>query len=177
MGVLYNSNNGSILRFLTIAGWSWTLLFLFSDATNAMPELLNFCGSEPCIKDVPMSCADMIDTYQFQGSCCSIEILPETIGCRITVSTGNCYWYPWCGKCEEEDEAVSKCNNLFETDAKQDCKEGRFDPVELQQSEVFSVPECDPTISPTDSPDSKELIAGYLPRSRVTNQVSVCVCV
>ena len=119
---------------------------------NSQTDMVNYCGTKPCIEPVRMSCDEMMERYEFQGSCCSLEDIPQTGGCRVTVSFGNCFWYPWCGTCEEDEEIVSRCNNIFETDADQrPCPVGDFDPVEIQQSENFTQPSCSPSMAPTDN--------------------------
>lgn len=123
---------------------------------NSQSDLMNYCGTQPCIEPVRMSCDEMMERYEFQGSCCSLAVIPQTGGCRITVSFGNCFWYPWCGTCEEDEEIVGRCNNIFETDANQrPCPVGDFDPVEIQQSENFTQPSCSPSMAPTDNSDSE----------------------
>jgi len=95
-----------------------------------------------------MSCEEMIETYEFQGACCSMESIPATKGCRITVSIGNCFWYPFCGTCEEGDP--SKCNKQFTTDAGITCPMVDFNPLEAQKAVGFQRPSCAPTMVPVD---------------------------
>uniref|UniRef100_A0A7S0UKN6 PSI domain-containing protein n=1 Tax=Pseudo-nitzschia delicatissima TaxID=44447 RepID=A0A7S0UKN6_9STRA len=128
------------------------LLVLLS-AVHSQTDIQNHCGVKPCIEPVRMSCEEMIDRYQFQGSCCSLEIIPATGGCRLTVSSGNCFYYPWCGDCDPVEEEASRCNNIFETAANQGCPLKDFDPLEIQSSLDYEVPSCSPTQAPTFGPD------------------------
>mmetsp|Transcript_21961 Transcript_21961/g.52274 ORF Transcript_21961/g.52274 Transcript_21961/m.52274 type:complete len:202 (+) Transcript_21961:164-769(+) len=126
------------------------LLSLLTVSVDSQTDMLNHCGSKPCIEPLRISCEKVMELYQFQGSCCSLDIIPSTGGCRVTVSYGNCFWYPWCGICDEEDEKVSRCNNHFQTAANiRPCPEGDYDPVAIQASENFTVPSCSPSMQPS----------------------------
>ena len=125
------------------------LVFLSAVMVHSQTELLNHCGVKPCIEPVRMSCEEMIERYQFQGSCCSLEIISATGGCRLTVSSGNCFYYPWCGDCDLVEEEESRCNNIFETTANLGCPKKDFDPLEIQASDEYEVPSCAPSMSPT----------------------------
>jgi len=111
----------------------------------------NYCGAKPCIEPTSMSCEEMIETYEFQGSCCSLETISATKGCRLTVSFGNCFWFPFCGLCEEDDQKDGgRCNNVFETDANiRPCPEGDYNPLEIQSDPAWYPPSCSPSMSPT----------------------------
>ena len=122
-------------------------------AQGGSATIKNYCGVKACIEPLSMTCEEMIDRYEFQGSCCSLESVPQINGCRVTVSYGNCFWYPWCGDCDENDQKeISRCNNVFETDANvRPCPAGSFDPLAIQSDPEWSPPSCSPTMSPTDS--------------------------
>ena len=111
----------------------------------------NYCGAKPCIEPIDMPCEEAIETYKFQGSCCSMEHIPQTNGCRITVSFGNCFWYPFCGDCDADDaKEGGRCNNIFETAADQrPCPAGDFDPLAIQSALTWSLPSCAPSMAPT----------------------------
>lgn len=130
-----------------------SLLILLSSlavTVNAQTNLQNYCGTKPCIEPVLMSCEEMIERYQFQGSCCSLETIPATGGCRLTVSFGNCFYYPWCGECDEFEAGKSRCNNIFTTDANQrPCAQGDYDPLKIQSSIAYEPPSCPPSMAPT----------------------------
>lgn len=141
-------------------------LSILAAFVNSQTDRLTYCGFKPCIEAVRMSCEEMMDLYQFQGSCCSLEIIPSTGGCRVTVSYGNCFWYPWCGTCEKEEEKASRCNIEFQTDADQrPCPEGDFDPVAIQAAENFTSPSCSPTMQPSASSMLKDESAAAPPTS------------
>lgn len=143
----------------------------FVDYAKAQGTNEVYCGAEPCIEAVRSSCEDMIQTYKFQGSCCSLEKIPATGGCRITVGFGNCFWYPFCGICENdmEDENFKKdkCNNLFETDAEDKvCPVYDFNPLEIQSAPEWSLPSCTPSMAPTTSSmkaDATAIMTGSRP--------------
>lgn len=125
------------------------VLVLLSTKVHSQTDMINYCGEKPCIEPLRMSCEEMIETYEFQGSCCSMEVISATGGCRISVTFGNCFWYPWCGDCDESDEVTSRCNNIFETDADQrPCPAGDFDPIAIQAQIDFERPSCAPTMAP-----------------------------
>jgi hypothetical protein len=100
----------------------------------------------------------MIEQYRFQGSCCSLESVPQTLGCRLTVAdTGNCFWYPYCGVPDPLDEEIS-AGIEFTTDATDECPESEFDPLFLNTSHPDYIPPedrnndnvtCVPTMAPS----------------------------
>lgn len=124
------------------------LLFTLAATVNSQTDLLNYCGFKPCIKAVRMSCEEMIELYEFQGSCCSLDTIPATGGCRLTVSVGNCFYYPWCGECDEEEEERTQCNKIFETGAEETCPDGVYNPLAIQSAENFTAPSCAPSMAP-----------------------------
>ena len=134
------------------------LLSIFSLVVNSQTDMMNYCGEKPCIEPVRMSCPEMIEKYRFQGSCCSMERIGATGGCRITVGFGNCFWYPWCGTCEGEEETASRCNNVFETGAQQECPVGDFDPIEIQASADYTTPSCAPSMAPSMAPPTSAAV-------------------
>jgi hypothetical protein len=113
-----------------------------------------YCGLEDCIIPLRLSCEEMIANYEFQGSCCSMESIPETRGCRLTVSSrGNCFWYPYCGQCDMSDEEIG-CNKIYQTESDGLCPTSEYDPV--GDSEMTrqngTLPSCFPTTAPTFPP-------------------------
>ncbi|MGK3759878.1 MAG: hypothetical protein ACI8RD_012195 [Bacillariaceae sp.] len=120
---------------------------------GTVATIKNYCGVKSCIEALSMPCEEVIETYKFQGSCCSLESVPQLNACRITVSYGNCFWYPFCGDCDANDQKeLSRCNNLFETDANiRPCPTGSFDPLAIQSNPEWTPPSCSPTMSPTNS--------------------------
>lgn len=151
------------------------LLSTLAVLVDSQTDLNNFCGVEkPCIEPVRMSCQEMIEKYQFQGSCCSMVDIPQTGGCRVTVTFGNCFWYPWCGTCEEDEEVVSRCNNIFETGANQrPCPVGDYDPLEIQKSLAYDQPSCAPSMAPSEPPtgDGSSARSNLLSATSVTTGV------
>ena len=111
----------------------------------------SYCGPQDCIVPLRLSCEQMIEEYDFQGSCCSMEPIPETRGCRLTVSNrGNCFWFPKCGECDTTDEEIG-CNVIYETESEGTCPPSDYDPVADSKNATVS---CVPTISPTFDPNS-----------------------
>jgi hypothetical protein len=115
-----------------------------------------YCGMGPCIIPLRLSCEQMIEEYQFQGSCCSMESIPETLGCRVTVADrGNCFWYPYCGVPDPLDDEIA-AGIEYLTDSDDECPESEFDPLFLNTSSPdFFPPEnrtevsCVPTMAPS----------------------------
>jgi len=150
------------------------LLSTLAVLVDSQADLNNFCGVKPCIEPVRMSCQEMIEKYQFQGSCCSMVDIPQTGGCRVTVTFGNCFWYPWCDTCEEDEEVVSRCNNIFETGANErPCPVGDYDPLEIQKSMDFAQPSCAPSMAPSEPPtrDGSSARSNLLSATSVTTGV------
>jgi len=148
------------------------LLALLSTPANSQADRFEYCGSKPCIEPVRTSCEEMMEMYEFQGSCCSLEIIPATRGCRITVSFGNCFWFPWCGECDDEERDRTSCNRVFETDANErPCPVADFDPVRLQKAENFTRPSCSPTMSPTMLSEREDVGSGSTSQNTQINLV------
>lgn len=117
-----------------------------------------YCGDAPCTIPLRLSCEDMIAQYEFQGSCCSLESVPETRGCRLTVANrGNCFWYPYCGVPDPLDELI-QAGIEFTTDTMQECPYSDYDalyqntshpdyiPPEIRENATAS---CVPTMAPS----------------------------
>jgi hypothetical protein len=49
-----------------------------------------------CVFNETMTCAAMIETMEFGGTCCSLADDPVTGNCVITISGGSCYWGERC---------------------------------------------------------------------------------
>jgi hypothetical protein len=93
----------------------------------------------------------MIEQYDFQGGCCSMEPIPETRGCRLTVSNrANCFWYPKCGECDTTDEEIG-CNIVYLTESDGTCPPSEYDPVAESKNGTVS---CVPTMAPTFDPNA-----------------------
>eukprot|EP00536_Pseudo-nitzschia_multiseries_P005039 jgi/Psemu1/303081/fgenesh1_kg.91_\ len=125
--------------------------FLF-DYANAQGTGQTYCGDEPCFIPLRSSCQDLIDNYKFQGSCCALEIIPATGGCRITVGFGNCFWYPFCGDCPVDGDLFvqDKCNIIHETDAvAKVCPKFDYDPLQIQNDPLWETSSCAPSMAPT----------------------------
>lgn len=52
---------------------------------------IHTCGGEVCKITFALSCSQLIEDYDFTGTCCSLEDKTGG-GCSITVSRGFCYW-------------------------------------------------------------------------------------
>jgi hypothetical protein len=50
----------------------------------------------PFVVNKTMTCAAMIETMEFVGSCCSLADDPVTGNCVITINNGYCYWIERC---------------------------------------------------------------------------------
>lgn len=156
------------MRILTVSiaaillGWQGPLPV---SVVYAQTELYNYCGEKQCIESTTIPCEEMIETYRFQGSCCSMTYVPQTKGCRITVSYGNCYWDPWCaadheGECDGQHP--SRCGNVFETNANQrPCPVGDYDPLAIQAAVDWYPPSCAPSMAPTNRTEAESSPAVY----------------
>jgi hypothetical protein len=64
----------------------------------------------PCVFNETMTCAVMIETMEFGGSCCSLADDPVTGNCVITISGGSCYWVERCTSgCECDGFGGASC--------------------------------------------------------------------
>mmetsp|Transcript_16424 Transcript_16424/g.40064 ORF Transcript_16424/g.40064 Transcript_16424/m.40064 type:complete len:185 (-) Transcript_16424:347-901(-) len=132
-----------------------TVLLLSSSSSilvvDAQAVANAFCVDPGCIIPVDETCEAMIEKYEFQGSCCSMESVPETRGCRITIANeGNCYWFPRCSTPETivacQNDPNIRCHTIFETDTTNACPTSDFDPY------VNITTTCAPTQAPAEMP-------------------------
>jgi hypothetical protein len=138
-------------RHINLFLWVFQAILL----SSVLAQYENFyCGLEPCILPLRLTCEQLIEEYAFQGSCCSMETMNETLGCRVTVGArGNCFWSPKCGDCDLADEQLG-CNRIHTTDSDSNCPESEFDPVAESNFTVSCPPEAAPTSPPTLAPVS-----------------------
>ena len=69
--------------------------------TNSQNNLVACAADTFCGAALQISCEELLATHDFQGSCCSLETIELTKGCRVSVTNGgNCYWFPKCGQCD-----------------------------------------------------------------------------
>lgn len=66
---------------------------------------LDACDESNCVEDIRISCDTLVTEYDLQGSCCSLEVITEYDGCRVSIGSGNCYWFPKCGDCPSRNTA------------------------------------------------------------------------
>jgi hypothetical protein len=129
-------------------------LTLLSSPAASQAVSRAFCSDPGCIIPVKLTCEEMILQFEFQGGCCSMESIPETRGCRITISGGaNCYWYPRCSQTTPttvtdcQNDQLLRCHTVFETDSTRACPESEFDPF----VNITDASTCPPAQAP--SPD------------------------
>ncbi|KAL3940260.1 MAG: hypothetical protein SGARI_001051 [Bacillariaceae sp.] len=133
--------------FLSIAVGSLMASVVAQDAAEPF-----YCGQSPCIVPMRLSCEEMIEKYHFQGSCCSMESIDATRGCRLTVADrGNCFWYPYCGFPDPFEDEIGD-NVIYSTDSDAVCPESQFDPV--GESANRTDVSCVPTMAPSPGPGS-----------------------
>jgi hypothetical protein len=141
------------VSFLSIFNNIVLVVLLMATAGHAQTTPF-FCGDQDCIIALRLSCEEMIEQYHFQGSCCSMVPMPETRGCRLTVSNrGNCFWYPYCGECDTTDAGIG-CNLIYETESEGTCPPSDYDPVTDGLNRTEEGVSCAPTIAPTFDPNA-----------------------
>jgi hypothetical protein len=155
---IFASDNNTMMKYLLVL-----LSSTFLSATA-----LTYCGFTPCIVPLALSCEELVADYDFQGSCCSLEDIPGTGGCRVRVAgKGNCAWTPKCGLCDP----ANKCNEEQKTDSEDVCEESIYDPLGQISRETSgddtnstnaTMPSFFPSMAPTCSPTS-------MPSNEATN--------
>ena len=122
-----------------------TTLLLFVQAQVNV----EFCGVEKACR-IPIndeSCKQLQLRYNFFGSCCHLEEVPGTGGCRVIVTAGgNCGWTPKCSNtvCKES----TKCNIEFQTQNTEVCGVDNYN--------VLSQVQEPPKPCPTEAPELPE---------------------
>lgn len=111
-------------------------------------QRLTNCGLAACV--IPLnsiSCLELLETYTFQGSCCSLEDIPATGGCRIRVAgAGNCVWTPNCEACLSTSS--EECW-VYETSTTDECPVLQYDYDAIAyQASMNSTASCSPTQAP-----------------------------
>ena len=175
----------TFLQLLLSLSTSTTVLLLLSTSSSssvvrvfveAQAVARAFCVDPGCIIPVDETCEAMIEKYSFQGSCCSMESIPETRGCRITIADkGNCYWFPRCSTPESitacQNDPNIRCHTIFETDTTFACPTSQFDPY------VNVTSTCPPTqppveMSPTAAPNPSGAV-GMMMNTRTFTTVAI----
>ena len=119
-------------------------------AGKALSQPLTACGAEPCLRAVSLSCEELLEEYTFQGSCCQLQSIPQTRGCRVEVWNGNCLWSPKCVPCLPGDG--TDCNQEFRSNSPEQCPTLEFDAI-AYQADQDEEPSCSPTVMPdTEAP-------------------------
>jgi len=135
--------------------FTFLLSALFMGSTLAQP--ITFCGiDDECrIAVNDLSCEDLLRDYIFSGSCCSLETILLTGGCRVRVgNNGNCAWTPRCGVCDKEN---IQCNQQFKTGTSAVCPDTEFDALEIQARTQAPGSETDaPTCAPLPTPSGNQ---------------------
>jgi hypothetical protein len=131
-----------------------------------------------CVEDLTISCDTLVTEYDLQGNCCSLEVITAYDGCRVTVGSGNCYWYPKCGDCPLQTSAEwqdVKCGleyrdetNAFECPASDYPVNWKSDPPTSAPASSNSPTWADYSCSPTMNPASN-----LAPTPSAAPQVSV----
>ena len=89
----------------------------------------------------------------FKGTCCSLESIVSTKGCRVKVyAGGNCAWIPRCGECDKRN----KCNTIYSTINQEACPDSDYPVLEGPAPGPTNLPLPDdaesnyPTMFPTE---------------------------
>lgn len=84
-----------------------------------------YCGPDTCVVPIAnTTCREFADSYNFDGSCCSLSETTDG-GCQITVADGgDCFWLPKEAACDKE---ASGCNIIYNSDSSDVCPESLFD--------------------------------------------------
>ena len=93
---------------------------------------LQFCDDRPCIIPLAESCRSLKRNNNFFGSCCFLEDIVGTGGCRVSVyGAGNCAWWPKCGQCTDSDKFG--CGIDYQTKNAEACPVDRFNVLNKPQ--------------------------------------------
>ena len=170
------------LQLLLSLSTSTTVLLLLSSSSSspvvqvfveAQAVANAFCVDPGCIIPVDETCEAMIEKYEFQGSCCSMESIPETRGCRITIAAeGNCYWFPRCATPQSitacQNDPNIRCHTIFETDTTRSCPTSQFDPYVNVTSTCPPTQAPAPTQPPTDGGSPSGAAPGMMMDTRTS---------
>jgi hypothetical protein len=131
---------------------------------------LKICASNEfndCVEDLKISCDTLVTEYDLQGNCCSFEVITAYDGFRVTVGSGNCYWYPKCGDCPSQISAEwqdVECGLEYRDETNAACPASDY-PINWRTNPPTSAPassnsptwtdySCSPTMGPrTDAPE------------------------
>jgi hypothetical protein len=105
-----------------LASSLWMTVSLLS-LSSVFAQKIQFCGDAECRIPLAESCSGLKSNHEFFGSCCHLEDIVGTGGCRVTVWNGNCAWARKCGECNQEAEG---CNIEYRTASTQQCETDRF---------------------------------------------------
>jgi hypothetical protein len=87
---------------------------------------LFYYGIDPCLIPLALSCKEVVEGYNWQGSCCSLIDIPGTGGCRIHVAGGEIVF----GCSNLECDPANFCNEEHVTDTTKDaCAESIYNPL------------------------------------------------
>ena len=117
----------------------------------AAAQELVYCGQFPCIVPTKIACSVLVETYNFQGSCCSLADVNGT--CTVTVAAaGTCLWRAKCGSCMR---GVG-CDKQYQTSSALPCTSSIYD-VLNPASHFTAAPSC------SSSPPTSPSLAPVLP--------------
>jgi hypothetical protein len=106
----------------------------------------SYCGPEPCIIPIPLPCKDFAESFNFEGTCCSLSSPPDAEGCQVTVAhEGTCLWLPKDNDCNKEEFG---CNVIHTSGSVDDCPVSDFDVLAVDVDDNFESKICgtDPCI-------------------------------
>ena len=143
-------------------------------AGKALAQFSNIvdCGASPCLQAVSLSCEELLEEYEFQGSCCQLQSIPQTRGCRVEVFNGNCFWFPKCVPCVDGDGP--DCNRQFQSVSPEQCPTLEFDAIEFQANREEE-PSCSPSMMPDTEAPTPDSSAFSMPTSAAASAILAAV--
>ena len=149
--------------------WAWVIVVVtmvdirLLQAQGQQPQQpteLVSCIDRPCIVPLAIPCEELVQKMIFLGSCCYLEDVVPTGGCRVSVfGQGNCLWVP---RCENDAfcESSGQCFTEFRTNSVDACPTDTYEVLSeanmngMGDEELCNndMPPDIPTVGPDDMP-------------------------
>lgn len=136
------------------------MLLLISSSTMivqhvASQNTIQYCGDlkECRIVIEALTCTKLAKEYDFFGSCCHLEDIPGTDGCRVRVhAKGNCAWISKCNP--SQCDPIYGCNIEYQTDNTDECPNDRYEVLNPDSVAANDDDLVCPTSAPTVAEDN-----------------------